>query len=81
MTARSANSNCENQLCNFPLSLHVSLGDENETNLSSVFHWINSFEFTRPKKTIARDFSDASKNKYFSYYILIHCYCLLLLLN
>lgn len=66
MTTKSENSNCEIQSCNFPLSL-----DDNETNLNNMYHWINSFEFTRQKKTIARDFSDASKNKYMAHYSLL----------
>jgi len=62
MTTRSDISNCENQPCSFPLSSHGdSLNNDNPMNLSNVIHWINSFEFTRPKKTIVRDFSDASK--------------------
>ncbi|XP_001949398.1 uncharacterized protein LOC100165532 [Acyrthosiphon pisum] len=61
MTTRSDNSNCENQSCSFPLSSHGdSLNNDNPMNLSNVIHWINSFEFTRPKKTIVRDFSDAT---------------------
>lgn len=63
MTTRNHNSNCENQSCSFPLSSHGDgLNYDNQMNLSNIIHWINSFEFTRPKKTIVRDFSDASKN-------------------
>lgn len=61
MTSMNDNANCENKLCNFPLLLHDSFNN-NQINTNNVIHWINSFEFTRPKKTIARDFSDASKN-------------------
>lgn len=62
MSNRSKNSsNFENQVINFPLSLNDSLEDCSQMDFSSVIYWINSFEFTRQKKTIARDFSDASK--------------------
>lgn len=61
MTARNNNSNCENRPCSiFPVTLNDSFND-NQMNFRSVMHWINSFEFTRPKRNIARDFSDASK--------------------
>lgn len=66
MTTRE-NSNSETQLFNFPLSLNNSLNNNNEMDISSVIYWINSFEFNRPKKGIARDFSDASKK--ISHYI------------
>lgn len=62
MTSNNDNANCENKLCSFPLPLHDSLNNNDQINMNNVIHWINSFEFTRPKKTIARDFSDASKN-------------------
>lgn len=62
MTTTSDSSNCENQPCSFPLSSQGdSLNNDNPINLSNIIHWINSFKFTRPKKTIVRDFSDASK--------------------
>lgn len=62
MTSKNDNANCENKFCSFPLLLHDSLNNNNQISTDNVIHWINSFEFTRPKKTIARDFSDASKN-------------------
>lgn len=74
MTNRSDNSYCENQSCNIPLSKCISLNG-NQTN-SSVIQWINSFEFTRPKKNMARDFSDAS-NVYI--YIIYHIYIKLIM--
>lgn len=62
MTTRSDDSNFENRsYCNIPLSMDDSSCDNNPTNFNSVIHWINSFEFIRPKKNIVRDFSDASK--------------------
>jgi len=62
MTTTSDSSNCENQTCSFPLSSQGdSLNNDNPINLSNIIHWINSFKFTRQKKTIVRDFSDASK--------------------
>jgi hypothetical protein len=67
MTSRSNNSNCENQSCNIPLSKYIFLND-NQTN-SGLIQWINSFEFIRLKKNIARDFSDASK--IYVYYVLM----------
>lgn len=63
MSSKTDYSNSDNQLCSFSPSLHDSLNDDNKINLSSVMHWINSFEFTRPKKNIGRDFSDASNIK------------------
>lgn len=63
MSTKSDYSNSENQLCCFSPSVHDSLHDDNKINLSSVMHWINSFGFTRPKKNMARDFSDASNTK------------------
>jgi len=62
MTTRSDNSNCDNQPFIIPLSLHDPLNDDNQMNMNNVFHWINSIEFTRQKKSLSRDFSDASKN-------------------
>jgi hypothetical protein len=62
MTSGNDYSKCENQLCSFPSSSQGdSLNNDNPINLSNIIHWINSFEFIRPKKTIVRDFSDASK--------------------
>lgn len=62
MTTTSDSSNCDYQPCSFPLSSQGdSLNNDNPINLSNIIHWINSFKFTRPKKTIVRDFSDASK--------------------
>lgn len=62
MTTTSDSSNCENQTCSFPLSSQGdSLNNDNPINLSNIIYWINSFKFTRQKKTIVRDFSDASK--------------------
>jgi len=75
MTTSNDNSNYDNQSFSFPLSLYDPLNEENQMNMSNVFHWINSIEFTRPKKTISRDFSDASKNKNKS-----QCICLTVVL-
>lgn len=61
MTTRNDNSSCENKSCSFPLSSHGDSLNNNPMHLSNIIHWINSFEFSRPKKTIVRDFSDASK--------------------
>lgn len=73
MTTRSDNSTCDNQSFSFPLSSvrDPPVFDDNQMDMSNVFHWINSIEFIRPKKTISRDFSDASKNKN-----ILHMMCL-----
>ncbi|XP_026806195.1 sperm flagellar protein 1-like [Rhopalosiphum maidis] len=61
MTSGNDYSKCENQSCSFPSSSQGdSLNNDNPINLSNIIHWINSFEFIRPKKTIVRDFSDAT---------------------
>lgn len=35
-----------------------------EEELQLVYHWVDSVPLTRPKKNIARDFSDGCKNNY-----------------
>lgn len=59
MTSKNDMSHSENESCSIPLAKSISLNDNQEN--SNVIQWINSFEFARPKRNIARDFSDASK--------------------
>jgi phage baseplate assembly protein gpV len=45
--------------------------NENEDNiLSQIYHWVDSFPLSKPKKNLARDFSDGGKIKiiYFIHY-------------
>jgi len=50
MTTRSDNSECDNPSYSFPLSVRNPAIDDNQMDMSNVFHWINSIEFIRPKK-------------------------------
>ncbi|XP_050437445.1 sperm flagellar protein 1-like isoform X2 [Adelges cooleyi] len=56
----SVTSDVESELCNLSLPLINNSPNSNKIDYSSVVQWINSFEFSRPKRNIARDFSDAT---------------------
>lgn len=65
MTNKSVDSSCD---YNFPVSLHGdSLNNDYSMDFRNIIYWIESFKFTRPKKFIFRDFSDASKVKFITY--------------
>lgn len=37
--------------------------NDNENNiLSEIYHWVDSIPLSRPKKNLARDFSDGGNN-------------------
>ncbi|KAL5239211.1 hypothetical protein ACI65C_006621 [Semiaphis heraclei] len=61
MTNKSDDSSGE---FNFPVPSHGdSLNNDYSMDFRNIIYWIESFKFTRPKKFIFRDFSDASKVK------------------
>lgn len=42
-----------------------------EEELQLVYHWVDSIPLSRPKKNIARDFSDAGKPSRLTYTVLM----------
>jgi len=65
MINKSEDSSCQ---YSFPLSLYGdSLSNYYSMDSSNIIYWIESFKFTRPKKNIFRDFSDASKVQFITY--------------
>lgn len=43
----------------------MTANSENDDHLDEIYDWIDQIKFSRPKKNIARDFSDGGKGHIF----------------
>jgi len=43
--------------------MDINVNTENGDHLGEIYEWIDQIKFSRPKKNIARDFSDGGKEK------------------